>query len=383
MNHVPARFFSLGFPLIAASLLCSTSAFADPCRVTATDAFLGVDASGTPGHLGVQARVKTFPNDGYLAAMGGKPVAGVRLQFQVIFPDESGLWALGEATTNRAGWAALDLTPLYGRDEQGFYLLAGEPGMQTKHRLRTSQYIQVLVWSVDEVDQCDDGEVLPDVYGSMYFRHPLDTSPILFSDFDDTLFNSSDLVDIFRTLARGHYLLIDNAVVDATRSFRNAGGVFIGVTAQFSSLRPFTRSELLQWEFDVAYDRQNYYYDDAGFDGSYLARTLTYLANNEYPGTRTGADYDSDHCAYKVEKFTQLVDGVFGGHWEQVVGMIGDSEHSDGCAARETGIHWYALMEGSDRVEDTSDPASYTEILGGWSEALPILCDDAGLACGW
>ncbi len=373
--------------IVLVGLVCcfglSREASADPCRVTVTDAFLGVDRTGNPSGLGVQARVKTFPRDGYLSSMGGRPVSGVRVVFQLLFPDDGVLWDFAEATTDRKGWAVVDVSSAYSQDGQGFYITVGQPGSEVKHRLRSSGFIQVLAWSPDTVEECDGGDVLPDVYGSMYFRHPDDTSPILFSDFDDTLFNSSDIVDILRIVALGHYPVIDAYVVDATHAFRDAGGVFIGITAQFSSLRPFTRSELLRWDFDTPYTDQAYYYDDLGFDGTYEGRTLTYLANDEYPPRGTGANYSSDHCDFKVEKFTQLVDGVFGGRWGDVVGMIGDSEHSDGCAARETGIHWYALMEAGDRVEDTSDPASYTEILGGWEEALPLVCGDAGLSCGW
>ncbi len=379
-------FFSSGVAwigLFALTLVSPPAAHADPCRVTLTDAFLGVDATGNPSALGVQARLKTYPTDGYLSSMGGKPIRGVRMTFQVIFPDDGTIYDLGTATTNPSGWATWDVRNAYGRDTQGFYLLVGPQGAQVKHRLRESQFIQVLAWADQPIDQCDGEEAFADVYGSMYFRHPDDTSPILFSDFDDTLFNSSDFVDIIRIIITGHYPLIDDYVVDATHAFRDAGGVFIGITAQFSSLRPFTRSELLRWDFDTPYADLEYYYNDKGFDDSYDARTLTYLANEEYPPLGTGADYNKDHCDFKTKKFTQLVDGIFGGHWEDVVGMIGDSEGSDGCAARAVGIHWYALMEDGTRVEDTSDPSSYTEILGGWEEALPIVCEDAGLPCGW
>ena len=374
---------ALAAGLFALWLTAPLPAQADPCRITLSDAFIGVDAAGTPSGMGLQARIKTYATDGYLSSLGGKPIHGVRVTFEAIFPDDDTIWYLGTGTSKANGWATWSVLNAFGKDTEGFYLRVGQPGAQVKHRLENSQFIQVLAWPDQPIDQCDGEEAFGDVYGSLYFRHPSDTSPILFSDFDDTLFDSSDVVDIITIILKGHYRLIDDYVVDATRAFRDAGGVFIGITAQFSSLRPFTRSELLRWDFDTPYADLEYYYTDQGFDESYRVRTLAYLANDEYPGMGNGADYNKDHCEFKTEKLGSLVNGVFGGHWEDVVGLIGDTESSDGCAAKATGIHWYALMEEGTSVQDTSDPDSYTEILGGWEEALPILCEDADIPCGW
>jgi hypothetical protein len=306
----------------------------------------------------------------------------VNVTFLAILPDGTGPVELGVATTDRSGYAVLEPRAFYGKDDTGLYLLSEAGGTSSKHYLTETQNIQVVAEVPASGPDCQDAS-LQDPYGMLYFRAPDDDSPILFTDFDDTLTNSSDTIDWIRIILSGHYTPIDDYAVEATWEWRNTGATLLGITAQMRSLRSFTRSELLSLGFENAYSDQEYYYVEPGYNQEYLGRSIPYLANDDYSGADgSSVGHNRDHCEFKIDKLNQLVDGVFGGRWDLATGFIGDTEDSDGCAARATGILWYALMEGDDVVEDTSDPDSYVEIHGGWTEALPIVCADAGLACG-
>lgn len=371
---------TLALGLVALGL--GQPAHADSCWVTSTDAYLGTQANGKLGWMGLKALVETYTSNRYLMSLSGDPIGNATVKFQVLFPGDTQPWDLATVYSDSLGWAQVSISNLYGVDSSGKYYLKVSRGGATpvNHTLSTSQHIQVVTSVVGTPSGCD-GAVVKDVYGSMYFRHPSDHSPVLFSDLDDTLFNTTDPRNVIRSMLTAHYQPIDDFAPDATVEFRDAGGVYIGITAQFTELRPLTRSELLRWGFDEPYSDMEYYHDDPGYDGSYLGRTLSYIANDDYPTNGKITDYNRDHCALKVEKLGQFVDLIFHGSSDDVIGIIGDSEHSDGCSAAEYGIHWYALMEKGDEVSSEYPSTDYDEITEGWPQALPLVCADGGLAC--
>lgn len=381
VKKATTNFFKLLIPTLIVSSMGTANA--DPCRLGIVDGFMGVSNTGSLSTMGLKAQVESFSGEGYLGALKKDPIRNVAVEFEVIFDGEAVSRKIGTATTNRDGWAQIDLLKNFSQVGDHFYFNTNDAENPFSYELTDSQFIQVVAKVPSSVSSCDDGKVLSDVYGTLYFRHPADTSPLLFTDIDDTLLNSADVSNLLRIVVSGHHIALDSATVDATWSFRNAGGTLIGVSAQFPGLRPFTKSELLRLDFDTPYVDAEYYYGDEGYDQSYRARSLPFIVDDEYAGDGTDVEYNNDVCSYKAQKYKDIANNILGGHWEYITGMIGDTEDTDGCSARKAGIHWYALMEGSDVVEDTSDPNSYTEIKGGWEVALPIVCQASNLSCSF